>query len=953
MKPKFTGPNASPLGNFLVFCLGIVSVGTFLCLDSAHAANQTWDGGASATGTDFGTAANWTNDTLPTTAGDTAIFDGQVAGNLVLSYTNTNFGGGAGQAGLGVSLTANQTGSVSIDSSGNQLRLSGISNASSSAAFALGDGAGSNFNVIMGNGTPHAFLNNSSGLASIGSEVVFSALGGGGAHAFAFDGTGNWALNGTISVGGVAITKSGTGTLTISSTANNSGGATVNAGIVAIGGAGKLGATTSTLALAGGSLNLGGTTQTVGAVTVSAGAASGDTISNGSLSATTLAISSVSGSVTLSSAISTSGALSKSNAANAVLTGNNAVTGDLTMNGAGNLTLSGTNTVGGNFSHTGGNGFAVVSAGSTTVTGSIQYLGTGSNFRVSGGSLAAAGATTSGNSAFRNLEFNGGELRLNGDAFTGSAAVALIFNGGTLKSGSATGITIYDADNTFDVNAGGAIFDTTIGDISTGSNVNSANIRRLNGTTGGSVTIKGGKTLHTPVTNTGIIVLQDGSVWDTNGSNSTVGGLSGTTGTIGSSGTLQTVTLNVAAGSLAYGGIVSSGATLTKAGVGTQSLAGNNAISTNANGTSAIRVEAGTLALGGNNAISAVGAATSAGNLINVVGAATVELTGHNTLTPANGVGITVGGGGVLSVNSIANALSGATQVNLGGNTNSGRLLYTGAGETTALVIGSTAGTSSSAIVDQSGAGNLKFSSNTALSGGIQSLTLQGSTAGTGEFAGIIANGASTGMQLIKTGTGKWTLSGANTYTGDTNVLGGVLAVSGNSIPDAGKLVIDGGKIAATGTEVVATLYFGTIQQPGGTWGATGSGATHIDDTHFSGTTGVVSVASGPANTYSVWAATNAGNQSADMDYDSDGVRNGVEYFMGQGGSSFTANPVPVNGTITWPKDPSFSGLYEVQTSSDLINWTPVTVADNGTSVSYTLPTGQGKLFARLIVLPN
>lgn len=153
--------------------------------------------------------------------------------------------------------------------------------------------------------------------------------------------------------------------------------------------------------------------------------------------------------------------------------------------------------------------------------------------------------------------------------------------------------------------------------------------------------------------------------------------------------------------------------------------------------------------------------------------------------------------------------------------------------------------------------------------------------------------------------------------------------------------------------QTVAKLYFNDIQQSAGTWGATGSGATHIDDTRFSGT-GVVTVASGP---YQTWAAANAGGQASNLDYDNDGVPNGVEYFMGQTGSGFTANPAPVGGVVSWPKGATYAGVYGtdyvVQTSTDLSTWTDVPVGDltsNGNPVQYTLPTTGPALFTRLKV---
>ncbi|MEO7100354.1 MAG: autotransporter-associated beta strand repeat-containing protein [Luteolibacter sp.] len=224
-------------------------------------------------------------------------------------------------------------------------------------------------------------------------------------------------------------------------------------------------------------------------------------------------------------------------------------------------------------------------------------------------------------------------------------------------------------------------------------------------------------------------------------------------------------------------------------------------------------------------------------------------------------------------------------------------------------------------------------------------------TAVTGIPVAINTSGAMTFQ-----GSGTTTLSGTNTYTGTTTVAAGIVEVNGTALADTGKLVITSGKVAPTGTEVVDTLYFGAAQQASGTWGATGSGATNIDDTRFSGTAGTVSVTTGPpVSGYNTWAAANAGGQTPDLDFDNDGVRNGVEFFFGATGSTFTPNPVLVGGTVTWPKSVSFTGTYKVETSTDLVNWTDVTgsAVDNGTSVTYTPTTVQPARFVRLSVFPN
>jgi hypothetical protein len=116
---------------------------------------------------------------------------------------------------------------------------------------------------------------------------------------------------------------------------------------------------------------------------------------------------------------------------------------------------------------------------------------------------------------------------------------------------------------------------------------------------------------------------------------------------------------------------------------------------------------------------------------------------------------------------------------------------------------------------------------------------------------------------------------------------------------------------------------------------------------------------------YASWATANAGGQTANLDYDNDGVPNGVEYFM-NAASGFTANPGLVGNTVTWPnggKIPrtGYGTKFMVQTSSDLVTWEDVTDGDmdqNGTntasSLSYTLDPANnpGKQFVRLKVTP-
>jgi len=104
---------------------------------------------------------------------------------------------------------------------------------------------------------------------------------------------------------------------------------------------------------------------------------------------------------------------------------------------------------------------------------------------------------------------------------------------------------------------------------------------------------------------------------------------------------------------------------------------------------------------------------------------------------------------------------------------------------------------------------------------------------------------------------------------------------------------------------------------------------------------------------YATWASANAAGQAANLDYNNNGVANGVEWFTG-----LTTNPAVnlVTNIITWPRaagNATPTAVY-VQTSPDLATWT-IQGGNRNTasgSITYTLPTGLPKNFVRLLVQP-
>jgi autotransporter-associated beta strand protein len=157
------------------------------------------------------------------------------------------------------------------------------------------------------------------------------------------------------------------------------------------------------------------------------------------------------------------------------------------------------------------------------------------------------------------------------------------------------------------------------------------------------------------------------------------------------------------------------------------------------------------------------------------------------------------------------------------------------------------------------------------------------------EFAGPVIDGDGVAITSItKDGTGTLTLSGANTYTGDTTVEAGILSISSAYLADVADVYLSSGTtfdLNFSGTDVIDSLFFNGVSQAMGTWGSPTSTATNISSL-FSGS-GVLDV------------TTFIETPSLVGDYNNDGTVDAADYTTWRdnlnGDASALANRDPLN----------------------------------------------------------
>ena len=159
-----------------------------------------------------------------------------------------------------------------------------------------------------------------------------------------------------------------------------------------------------------------------------------------------------------------------------------------------------------------------------------------------------------------------------------------------------------------------------------------------------------------------------------------------------------------------------------------------------------------------------------------VSGQGRVVLSGENTIPGRVDV---IGSGVAVEVPSLglkgeASSLGTWDAIRISGNS---RLVFTGVDGTTDRILELGQATSKGAVLEHAGSGTLTFASSVTQLAANITLDLRNNTANDAVFSGNLRDNPHS-MNVVKSGSGRWILTGANTYSGTTSINGGTLRLS-------------------------------------------------------------------------------------------------------------------------------------------------------------------------------
>jgi autotransporter-associated beta strand protein len=278
------------------------------------------------------------------------------------------------------------------------------------------------------------------------------------------------------------------------------------------------------------------------------------------------------------------------------------------------------------------------------------------------------------------------------------------------------------------------------------------------------------------------------------------------------------------------------------------------------------------------------------------LGAATLVLSGSNTYS-----GKTTISGGTVVANSLNKVTGGTTSsslghptttangtISIGATTTAAALIYLGAGETTDRIV-DLAGTTGGATLQSDGSGPLAFTNNFTASGiGAKMLTLQGTNSGSNFISGRIVDSTSGTTGITKSGSGTWTLSGPNTYSGLTTMSAGLLQLGSATALGNGTVTLSGGSFDNTAASDITYLNSLTFNGNG----------TYIGSAHNTRFDGVITI-SGGNRTLTVTSNTVTFSQGVGQDTAGRGLtKAGAGTLVMRGSGTYSGNTTISGGTL-------------------------------------------------------